>query len=114
LVAAHRFEPAIFQVLVRIDTTQSVLRFDAVVSSGSRKDVVKTEATVRSLVFCTPQTSSQDPVEPMHTRVTMRVELGIFNSRNFSDCSKRSERTQFAGLSEIRIYCGDGRNIFLS
>jgi hypothetical protein len=63
-VSAHRFEPGIFQILVRIDTTQSVLHYDAVVSSGSLKDAVKTETTVRSFL-CTPQTSSQDPVEPI-------------------------------------------------
>ena len=72
-MSARRFEAGIFHILVKIDTTQSVLRFDAVVVSENLKDVVKTEATVPSFV-CTPQTSSKDPVEPMHTRVTMRVE----------------------------------------
>ena len=50
----------------------------------------------------------------MQTRVTMRVELKIFNSRNFSDCFKRSERTQYAGSCVIHTYCADGRNAFIS
>ena len=53
-VSAHRFEPGIFQILVRIDTTQYVSHFDAVVPSESLKDVVKTEATVRSFVCLYP------------------------------------------------------------
>jgi hypothetical protein len=56
---------------------------------------------------CNRQTSSQHPVEPGQTRVYMR----FFNCRTFSDCSKRSERTQYAGASVMRIYCADGRNI---
>jgi hypothetical protein len=57
---------------------------------------------------CKLQTSSQDPVESVHIRVDMR----FFNGRNFSDCSKRSERTQYAGASVMRVYSADGRNIF--
>jgi hypothetical protein len=60
--------------------------------------------------ICNPQTSSQDPVEPVQTRVDMR----FFNGRNLSDCSKRSEITQCRAASVMRVYSADGGNIFLA
>jgi hypothetical protein len=50
-MSANGFEPGMYQILVTIDTTKSVLHVDALVASESLKDVGKMEASVRSFVY---------------------------------------------------------------